>query len=125
MKKDLLKSFIVGVSYPTVSGFEVSELLDARSAIAEFEDKLTKEEKAELEKADSLFLSNLDKFYKSVIQVADLDEMRKRAGVPPSHWWWHIERLVKTKEATVSSASYFAFSIFTIKSLSAVSFNLK
>jgi hypothetical protein len=76
-KKDLLKSFIVGVNYPTVSGFEVLELLDARSAIAEFESKLTKKEKAELEEADSLFLSNLDKFYKSVIQVADLDEMRK------------------------------------------------
>ena len=100
-KKDFLKSFTVGVKYPNASGFEVLELLDARSAIAEFESKLTEEEKAELEKADSLFLSNLDKFYKSVIQVADLYEMRKRAGVPPSHWWWYMEKLVKTKKATV------------------------
>lgn len=100
-KKDSLKSFIVGVNYPNVSGFEVLELLDARSATAEVESKLTHEEKAELEKADSLFLSNVDKFYKSVTQVANLHEMRKRAGVPPSHWWWYIEKLVKTKKATV------------------------
>lgn len=101
-KKDSLKSFIVGVNYPNVSGFEVLELLDARSAIAEFESGLSEEERAELEKADSLFLSNVDKFYKSISQVADLHEMRKRAGIPPSHWWWYIEKLVKTKKATVS-----------------------
>ena len=100
-KRDLLKSFTVGVTYPNVSGFEVLELLDSRSAIAEVESKLTQEEKVELERADSLFLSNLDKLYKSVIQVADLHEMRKRARVPPSHWWWYIEKLVKTKKATV------------------------
>lgn len=100
-KKDLLKSFIVGVNYPNVSGFEALELLDARSAIAEIESKLTKEEKVELEKADSLFLSNVDKLYKSVAQVADLNEMRKRAGIPPSHWWWYIEKLVKTRKANV------------------------
>ena len=95
-KKDLLKSFTVGVNYPNVSGFEVLELLDARSAIAEIEGKLTQEEKVELEKADSLFLSNLDKFYKSVSKVADLHEMRKRAGIPPSNWWYN-EKLIKTK----------------------------
>ncbi len=100
-KKDSLKSFIVGVNYPNVSGFEILELLDARSAIAEFESKLTEEEKLELEKADSLFLSNVDKFYKSISQVADIHEMRKRAGIPPSHWWWYIEKLVKRKKATV------------------------
>lgn len=100
-KKDSLKSFIVGVNYPNVSGFEILELLDARSAIAEFESDLTEQERAELEKADSLFLSNVDKFYKSISQVADLHEMRKRAGIPPSHWWWYIEKLVKTKKATV------------------------
>lgn len=97
-KKDLLGSFIVGVNYPNVSGFEVLELLDARSAIANIENRLTQGEKAELEKADNLFLSNLDKFYKSVVHVANLHEMRKHAGIPPSHWWWYIEKLVKTKE---------------------------
>ena len=87
----------MGVNYPNVSGFEVLEFLDARSAITEIESKLTHEEKVELEKADSLFLSNSNKFYKSVTQVADLNEMRKRAGIPPSHWWWYMEKLVKTK----------------------------
>ena len=100
-KKDLLRSFIVGVNYPNVSGFEALELLDARSVIAEVESKLTQEEKVELERADGLFLSNLDKVYKSVTQVADLHEMRKRAGISPSHWWWYIKKLVKTKKATV------------------------
>ena len=100
-KKDLFESFIDGVNYPDASGFEVLELLDARSAIAEFENTLTNSEKLDLEKADSLFLSNLEKFYKSVTQVANLNEMRNRARVPPSHWWWHIEKLVKSKKATV------------------------
>ena len=77
----------MGVNYPNVSGFEVLELLDARIPIAEIEIKLTHEEKVELEKADSFILSNSNKFYKSVTQVADLNETRKRAGIPPSHWW--------------------------------------
>ena len=77
------------------------ELLDARSAIAEIENNLTHAEKLEIEKADSLFLSNLDEFYKSITQVADLHEMRKGARIPPSHWWWYIEKLVKSKKATV------------------------
>ncbi len=92
----------MGVNYPNISGFEVLELLDARSTVAEIESKLTHEEKVELEKADSLFLSNSNKFYKSVTQVADLNEMRKRAGIPPSHWWRYIEKLIKIKKATVS-----------------------
>ncbi|HEX9667206.1 MAG TPA: hypothetical protein VGA95_11710 [Thermodesulfobacteriota bacterium] len=81
-KKDLLKSFMVRVNYPNVSGFEALELLDVRSSIAEFASKLTKEEKSEPEKAGSLFQSNVKKFYRSVAKVADLHEIRK---LPVSH----------------------------------------
>ena len=37
MKSNLLKSYKVAVEYPDVSGFEVLELLDMRSKLAELD----------------------------------------------------------------------------------------
>ena len=97
----LLAKFCQGVRYPTVSGFEVLELLDIRSTLAQREAKLSEEGKKRLEEADSLFLQNAQQFYESVTRVANLEEMRKRASVPPSHWWWYLEKLVRAERAAV------------------------
>ncbi len=102
MKKDserLLTSFCRGVAHPDVSGFEVLELLDVRSALAHQEGKLSEEAKRKLEKADSLFLAYARQFHATVAEIADVKEMRKKAAVPPSHWWWYLEKLGRVKAA--------------------------
>jgi len=97
-KGQLLKDYVIGVRHPGVSGFEVLELLDLRSQIAESEAELTGEEREKLEEADGLFLQNAGRLYESLLQVADLVEMRKRAGVAPSHWWWYLDKLLQAEK---------------------------
>lgn len=97
----LLDSFCQGVCHPQVNGFEVLELLDVRSALAQQERKLSERARKKLEEADGLFLKNARQFYENITQVADLEEMRKRAAVSPSHWWWYLEKLVRAEQAAL------------------------
>jgi hypothetical protein len=90
----LLGKFTLGVQYPDVSGFELLELLDIRSKIAEQESNLSEEEKRSLEAADRCFLKNVGQIHAGITQVADLMEVRKNTEASPSHWWWYLEELV-------------------------------
>ena len=90
---DLLAGFCQSVRCPQMSGFEVLELLDIRSALARQEGELSERQQKTLEEADETFLRHAPQFHEQVAQVADLQEMRKRAAVPPSHWWWYLEKL--------------------------------
>ena len=91
--KELLGHYTKGVYYPGVSGFEILEILDTRSQIARKEKELSFEEREKLETADGIFLKNAAKFFTAISEIADLAEMRKRANVSPSHWWWYLEKL--------------------------------
>jgi thymidylate kinase len=95
----LLEKFALSVQYPDVSGFELLELLDMRSKIAEQEYNLTEEERRKLEEADRCFLRNIRKIYTNIAQVANLVEVREKLGVSPSHWWWYLEELVGLEKA--------------------------
>jgi glutathione synthase/RimK-type ligase-like ATP-grasp enzyme len=97
----LLTVFCRGVRHPQVSGFEVLELLDIRSTLARWEGELSEEQRKKLEEADGVFLKNAGQFYENVAQVANLEEMRKRAIVPPSHWWWYLEKLGPAERAAL------------------------
>lgn len=99
--EQLLARFRQGVQHPEVSGFEVLELLDIRSALAEHEEELSEAKRRELEAADSLFLTHVQHWYESVVQVANLEAMRRQAAVSPSHWWWYLENLVQAMKAAI------------------------
>jgi hypothetical protein len=96
----LLKDYAISVQHPEVSGFEILELLDLRSQIAELEAELTEEEKKRLEEADSVFLRHASRFYESLSLVADLAEMRQQVRASPSHWWWHLEKLIQVEKVS-------------------------
>ena len=98
MKSNLLKSYKVAVKYPDVSGFEVLELLDMRSKLAELENSLTVNQKVTLEQADEMLLDNLKPFYEKIQEIGYLPEFRKRAKVLPSHWWWYMDKFVSVGE---------------------------
>ncbi|MBI3952243.1 MAG: hypothetical protein HY314_17475 [Acidobacteria bacterium] len=89
----LLEHYVKGVQFPAVSGFEVLELLDVRSHLAELESQLDMAQRAQLEEADGLFLDHAPTFYESVAAIGDLSDIRCRASVACSHWWWYLERL--------------------------------
>jgi len=95
----LLASFCSSVRHSQVSGFEVLELLDTRSTLSQQEKRLSEKARKQLEEADSLFLKHAHQFYAAVTQVADLEDMRRRAFVTPSHWWWYLEKLTVERAA--------------------------
>jgi len=93
--KELIENYRIDVQFPDVSGFEILEMLDLRSEIAERERDLSAQERAALEKADRYLIQNAHLFYGRISQVADLAEMRRRVNALPSHWWWYLDTLVE------------------------------
>lgn len=99
----LLADYEVSVGFSQVSGFEILELLDVRSRLALAESQLNATEKERLEKADEVFLAQAAEFYEQVAAVADIREMRRRAAVPISHWWWHLEKFSRVEKAAATA----------------------
>jgi vacuolar-type H+-ATPase subunit B/Vma2 len=100
---ELLKYYTESVHFPQVSGFEILEMLDVRSRLALAESQLNVVEKEQLEEADEVFLMNADVFYQQVVEIADLREMRQRAAIPISHWWWYLEKLSHFQKAAATA----------------------
>lgn len=81
------------IFHPDVSGFEILELLDIRSQLAVREPILSDTGKRRLEKLDRQLTLLSDTWVARISEVADLTEMRKRAHVLPSHWWWYLDEI--------------------------------
>lgn len=90
--KDLLRNYQISVRHPNVSGFEILELLDLRSNLAEIEDDLTEKDRQILEQADEIMLDNLEYFYDQIKEIGNLAEMRAKSNILPSHWWWYLDK---------------------------------
>jgi hypothetical protein len=100
---ELLAYYETSVGFPEVSGFEILELLDVRSRLAFAEPQLNAAEREQLEKADEIFLAHAPEFYMQVSEVADIREMRQRAAIPISHWWWHLEKFARLEKAAATA----------------------
>ncbi len=96
---EIIEDYAVDVEFSQVSGFEILEMLDLRSEIAEREKFLSETERRRLEEADRQFLHHAHEFHANVSKVANLEEERRRNNVPPSHWWWYLEELVRARVA--------------------------
>ncbi len=103
LQEHLLTVFCQGVQYPEVSGFEVLELLDVRSALAPWEGKLSDYARKQLEEADAVFLRHAGQFYTSIAQVASLESLRKRVSVSASHWWWYLDTEIRCPEGVMAA----------------------
>lgn len=99
----LVADYAAGVNFPRVSGFEILELLDVRSRLVGAEPQLSASEQEQLERADEIFLAHAGEFYEQIAEVANLKEMRQRAAIPSSHWWWHLEKLPRRVKAVASA----------------------
>lgn len=102
-QEHLLTVFCQGVQYPEVSGFEVLELLDVRSALARWEGKLSDHARKQLEEADAAFLRQAGQFYTSIAQVASLESLRERVSVSASHWWWYLDTEIRCPEGVMAA----------------------
>ncbi len=100
--KKWLANYTVSVNFPRVSGFEILEMLQARSHLTLLESNLSANERTELESADAIFLTHAQEFYASLSEIADLAEARVSRNVLPSHWWWHLDKLAQNQREALA-----------------------
>ena len=94
LKSKRLMDFLnESIQHLDTSGFELLEILDVRSQLASREPLLNDDDKMMLEKLDLELLQSASDMSKRISEVANLAEMRKRAHVLPSHWWWYLDQM--------------------------------
>ena len=69
------------------------EQLTVRSQLASREPLLNDDDKMMLEQLDLELLQSANDVSMRISEVANLAEMRKRAHVLPSHWWWYLDQM--------------------------------
>ena len=73
----LVQRYATSLRFPDVSGFEVLELLQLRSRLADLEHELAPAERAALEAADATFLDNAPALHRQVSEVVTLETLRQ------------------------------------------------
>ena len=93
--KELIAAYEADVQFPKVSGMEHLDMLITRSEISRNELHLSDEERERVVNADKVLLQNARQFYESIQAIADLASWRRDENVPPTHWWWYLDVIVK------------------------------
>ncbi len=95
--KHMMDFISKAIEHLDASGFEALEILDVRSRLASREPLLAESDKALLEKLDRRLLQIAGSLKEHISKVADLAEMRRRAHILPSHWWWYLDEITSDK----------------------------
>ncbi|MCF8130156.1 MAG: hypothetical protein K9N10_16720 [Deltaproteobacteria bacterium] len=96
--EEMMEYLSEGMDHLDVSGFELLELLDLRSKLASREPLLSNKGKSRLEKLDQRLMNMADFWLERISEVSDLKDMRQRAHILPSHWWWYLDEITKGKK---------------------------
>jgi len=91
----LLNAYEVDVRYPDVSGMEHLNMLQIRSELARYEDRLSQEQQRRLLAADQLLMRQADRFFAAIQRIADLVAWREEEGVTPKQWWWYLDVIAR------------------------------
>lgn len=83
--KHMMDFISEAIEHLDVSGFEAIEILDVRSRLASREPLLDEPDRARLEGLDRQLLQMADSLIGLISEVANLEEMRRRAHILPSH----------------------------------------
>ena len=99
--KHLMDFLKESIQHLDASGFELLEILDVRSQLASREPLLNDDDKMMLEQLDLELMQSANNVSIRISEVANLAEMRKRAHVLPSHWWWYLDQMkIDQRKAT-------------------------
>ena len=101
VSQELMEYLAEAINHPDVSGFELIEILDIRSQLAAREPVLSDDDKTTLEALDRRLLKLADLWVTRISEVADLAQMRKKAHVLPSHWWWYLDEITMRKQEAI------------------------
>lgn len=102
--RELIEYLVQALQHSDVSGFEVLEFLDVRSRLAIQEPLLSQDDRCQLEDIDRKLLQACPSWLERILEIGDLVEMRHRARVLPSHWWWYLDEIVFSEQSVSSTA---------------------
>jgi hypothetical protein len=105
---ELLKSYLVDVDYPEVSGIEHLQMLKTRSELATITDSLSASEQQALANADQKLAMQADKFLAELSRFVDLATERQQRQTSPDEWWWHLDILVRAPAVPASTSELVA-----------------
>ncbi len=105
---ELLKSYLVDVDYPEVSGIEHLQMLKTRSELATITDSLSASEQRALASADQKLAMQADKFLAELSRFVDLAQERQRRQTSPDEWWWYLDILVRAPAVPASTGELVA-----------------
>lgn len=105
---DTIMAYVVDVRFPDVSGMEHLDMLLKRSELAraEKDGQLDDEQRLRLAEADLILLEQVERFYGSIKQIADLESWRRQEDAPPEHWWWYLDVLAQVPSWPVRERSH-------------------
>lgn len=89
----LLTAYETDVRFPDTSGMEHFDMLLSRSKLENYRQLLTAEQKDRLAAADEQMARQLNVFYATIVEVADLAEWREAISPPATHRWWFLDVL--------------------------------
>ena len=98
----LIASYQAGVRHPEASGMEHLNLLQIRSKLASLASELSTTQHERLQCADQQLLAGANEFLSAIQQIADLSSWRTQEQVPPSHWWWYLDKLAQQRREAVA-----------------------
>ena len=101
VSQKLMAYLTEALKHPDVSGFELLEMLDIRSQLSAREPILSDDDKRELETLDRQLLASARFWVRRISEIGDLSQMRKKAHVLPSHWWWYLDEIVSRKQEAI------------------------
>jgi hypothetical protein len=83
VSQELIQYLAEAMNHPDVRGF------------------LSDDDKKRLETLDRQLLKLADLWVTRISEVADLAQMRKKAHVLPSHWWWYLDEITMRKHEAI------------------------
>lgn len=90
--ESLVTSFRADTEDADVSGMEHLQMLFVRDEIEERRGELSLEQIALVDEADRRLRDQAPIFVRALLRVVPLDELRRGRAVPPSRWWWYLDR---------------------------------
>jgi hypothetical protein len=83
-------------------------MLLTRSELARAEKtgQLSDEQRLRRAEADRILLEQVERFYSSIKQIADLESWRRQEDAPPEHWWWYLDVLAQVPSWPVRERSH-------------------
>ena len=88
---DYLQRYQVAVQHPSVSAFELLDMLMVRDKLAEQAHLLSRAEQLQLTAADQMLIMHAKEIVTELSNITDLAHEREQRQATQERWWWYLD----------------------------------